>query len=31
MINEIQTLQADYYAKQKTILEDSYLSEEEKK
>ena len=31
MINEIQTLQADYYAKQKAILEDSYLSEEEKK
>ena len=31
MINEIQTLQSDYYAKQKAILEDSYLSEEEKK
>ena len=31
MINEIQTLQADYYAKQKAILKDSYLSEEEKK
>lgn len=31
MINEIQTLQTSYYEKQKAILQDSYLSEEEKK
>ena len=31
MINEIQTLQTDFYAKRKAILEDGYLSEEEKK
>ena len=31
MINEIQTLQTDYYAKREAILRDSYLSEEEKK